>query len=146
MHDRLTPSDPYARLGVSPHATSDEISAAYRRLVRALHPDSADAPGDPGALHAVISAHRLLSDPEQRQSYDRSSRIPPAGRTRRPCPVCRGARIALQPCQICAGLGTLLSAGSWLREWIECTNCYGRGIEPTACRSRGATGITEHRH
>lgn len=32
-------NDPYAILGVSPHATTDEIRAAYRRLARSLHPD-----------------------------------------------------------------------------------------------------------
>lgn len=31
--------DPYTVLGVSPHATEDEIKSAYRRLVRQYHPD-----------------------------------------------------------------------------------------------------------
>ena len=32
--------DPYAVLGLPPTATLDEITRAYRRQVRALHPDT----------------------------------------------------------------------------------------------------------
>jgi len=149
MHDRLNARDPYACLGVTPDATRDEITAAYRRLVRSLHPDLAETPTDPTALQAVISAHRLLIDPEQRQSYDRSGKVPTNGRTRdarRPCPNCRGTRIVQQPCRQCAGRGTYLSPGRWLREAIRCTSCHGHGFRPTMCQTCGATGIVEHRH
>jgi curved DNA-binding protein CbpA len=66
--------DPYAVLGISHDASSAEISRAYRRLARGLHPDS--RPADPGAadqLRAVIAAHELLSDPGRRAAYDRRS-------------------------------------------------------------------------
>jgi curved DNA-binding protein CbpA len=66
--------DPYAVLGISHEASSAEISRAYRRLARGLHPDS--RPADPGAaeqLRAVIAAHELLSDPGRRAAYDRRS-------------------------------------------------------------------------
>jgi len=37
--------DLYARLGIAPDASPSQINAAYRRLARALHPDSAPNPG-----------------------------------------------------------------------------------------------------
>ena len=33
-------TDPYKVLGVSPHATDDEVKDAYRRLARKYHPDN----------------------------------------------------------------------------------------------------------
>ncbi|MFD2415311.1 J domain-containing protein [Amycolatopsis pigmentata] len=51
-------ADPYAVLGVSRDATPAEITAAYRRAVRACHPDTEHP--DPGRLAAVIAAYRML--------------------------------------------------------------------------------------
>ncbi|WP_158885852.1 J domain-containing protein [Amycolatopsis anabasis] len=67
---RTPPPDPYAVLGVDRDAPQAEITAAYRRLVRALHPD-AHRP-DPDRLAAVLAAYRLLRDPEQRAAHDRT--------------------------------------------------------------------------
>ncbi|GGT26385.1 hypothetical protein GCM10010271_32610 [Streptomyces kurssanovii] len=63
--------DHYTVLGVEPSATSRQITTAYRRQVRALHPDS----GPHGAarldeLAAVVAAYATLRDPELRQRYD----------------------------------------------------------------------------
>ncbi|WP_275895892.1 MULTISPECIES: J domain-containing protein [Amycolatopsis] len=52
--------DPYAVLGVPREATPAEITAAYRRLVRALHPDAPEP--DPGRLAEVLAAYRELRD------------------------------------------------------------------------------------
>ncbi|GAA4931124.1 DnaJ domain-containing protein [Streptomyces coeruleoprunus] len=38
--------DLYATLGVAPTASAEQITSAYRRLVRALHPDTRPAEGD----------------------------------------------------------------------------------------------------
>ena len=83
MHRGRQQRDPYAQLGVSRAATPAEINAAYRKLVRALHPDSADTPTEPSALHAVIDAHRILGDPEQRQAHDQSLDTPTPARASR---------------------------------------------------------------
>jgi curved DNA-binding protein CbpA len=78
-------SDPYQELGIGRDATGPDIGRAYRRLARAVHPDS--RPGDPAAaaqFRAVSDAYGLLSDPARRAAWDhqhpRPARHPrPAG-------------------------------------------------------------------
>ena len=71
--------DYYKVLGVSDTATPKEITSAYRKLARQLHPDA--NPGDPTAeerFKSVSEAYAVLSDPEQRKEYDQVRRL--AGR------------------------------------------------------------------
>lgn len=67
--------DPYAVLGVNPDATSAEITAAYRRAVRAYHPDAPHPDRD--RLAAVINAYQQL-----RGNHD----LPPSTPRRRNSP------------------------------------------------------------
>jgi len=70
--------DPYALLGVPPTATPQEITRAYRRLLRDHHPDlrtgrsHGPAPDQPLALDEVRAAYALLRDPLARAEYDRA--------------------------------------------------------------------------
>lgn len=65
--------DFYAVLGVRPGATTADIRARYRQLVRAYHPDVAV---DKLAAHEhfvrIVDAYRTLSDDQRRALYDRS--------------------------------------------------------------------------
>ena len=64
--------DPYAVLGVSERATQAEIELAWRRALRASHPDR--HPGDAAAIRQVkevLRAGEVLRDPERRARFDR---------------------------------------------------------------------------
>lgn len=83
--------DLYAVLGVSPTATDDEITHAYRQLVRRHHPDSrdadADAAGADAALLDVLGAYAVLHHPQLRADYDRRHGHRPASTpARQPAP------------------------------------------------------------
>lgn len=72
MTDR--PPDPYAVLGVAHDASQDEISHAFRALLRRHHPDtrgevSAAAASDL-TLRDVVAAYGVLRDPIRRAGYD----------------------------------------------------------------------------
>jgi DnaJ-class molecular chaperone len=63
--------DYYEVLGVSRHATAEQIKSAHRRLVRKFHPDVNK--GDRSAeekFKEVQEAYDVLSDPEKRRRYD----------------------------------------------------------------------------
>ena len=64
----------YQVLDVEPWATAEELRAAHRRAVRALHPDSRDAALPPAeadaALRLVNEAWEVLGDPARRDAYD----------------------------------------------------------------------------
>ncbi len=67
MNDTL-----YKTLGVSKSATQSDIKKAFRKLMKALHPDL--NPGDAAKeakFKKVSAANDILSDPDKRALYDR---------------------------------------------------------------------------
>ena len=76
--------DPYAELGVSRDASSEEIRRAYRRVARRHHPDVNRDPGGAERFAAAARAYEILSDPVARARYD--TRLP------RPVPIRRSSR------------------------------------------------------
>lgn len=72
------PQDPYAVLGVSRHASAEEVARAYRRAARRSHPDSGGV-GSAERFRAVTDAYDELRDPERRALYDRSQAADPRG-------------------------------------------------------------------
>jgi hypothetical protein len=69
---RLDPNGYYARLGLDPAAPPASIVAAYRAKARLLHPDVPKT-GSVEAFVALKQAYDVLSNPQQRQAYDRSA-------------------------------------------------------------------------
>jgi molecular chaperone DnaJ len=70
-------SDYYEVLGVSRTATPEEITRAYRKLARQLHPDVNPGPEAEERFKEVGRAYDVLSNPEKRQAYDLG--VDPAG-------------------------------------------------------------------
>jgi DnaJ-class molecular chaperone len=81
------PGDYYEVLGVERGASETEVKRAFRKLARELHPDvNAHDPQAEEKFKAAAEAYEVLSDPEQRQTYDRyghdglrSGGFPPGG-------------------------------------------------------------------
>ena len=63
-------ADYYELLGIHAHATLEEIRRAYRARAMELHPDRNKAADATERFMEVNEAHRVLSDPEQRERYD----------------------------------------------------------------------------
>ena len=64
--------DLYSTLGVAKTASAADITKAYRKLAKKLHPDL--NPGDKAAeekFKQISAAYSILNDPEKRGRYDR---------------------------------------------------------------------------
>jgi curved DNA-binding protein CbpA len=73
------PGDLYELLGVARDAAAAEITRAYHRRARALHPDTQPGQaGEPGRFREVEEAYRVLHDPARRAAYDQALRPPAA--------------------------------------------------------------------
>jgi len=62
--------DYYAVLNVPPDADEQRVHTAYRKLARQYHPDANKDPGAPARFISICEAYKVLSDRDQRKSYD----------------------------------------------------------------------------
>ncbi len=63
--------DPYKVLQVDPEAEEEVIAAAYRRLARKYHPDTATGAESGGRMEAINAAWEVLGNPKRRAAHDR---------------------------------------------------------------------------
>jgi|GEM_PF-3507553 len=61
----------YTILGLKPGASSEEIKRAYYLLAKETHPDSGDK-AEVKKFYVVTEAYQILSNPGQREVYDRT--------------------------------------------------------------------------
>lgn len=66
-----TNPDYYETLRIQPQATQQEISRAYRALMRSHHPDIDGGTSPEGELLQIMQAYNVLRDPERRAAYDK---------------------------------------------------------------------------
>jgi len=72
--------DYYKILGVSDTATAKEITKAYRKLARELHPDAnPDNPAAEDRFKEVSAAYDVVGDESKRPEYDEARRMGPVG-------------------------------------------------------------------
>ncbi len=65
--------DPYETLGIDRSADEQAVKAAYRKVVKAVHPDSG---GDTEAFGRLQACYDLLKDPVRRKVYDNTGYDP----------------------------------------------------------------------
>ncbi len=66
----MNEKDYYEILGVSPHATVDEIRKTFQQKARKLHPDVNKAPDAEEKFKELSEAYAVLSDETKRKRYD----------------------------------------------------------------------------
>ena len=136
MHQPLLPYTPerdaYRLLGVRPSASTDEISAACRRLARTFHPDRNPSERATAEMQVVNTVRRLMSDPEMRALYDRERTrfhtysVRPALRTA-PMPPAFPTRRRAGP--------QTSSLERYLRATLLGVRATAEALMPTRCRS-----------
>lgn len=62
----------YNILNIQPDASLQDITTAYRKLAKILHPDVCQSPDAEELFKAVNEAYQVLRDPDKRKEYDAS--------------------------------------------------------------------------
>jgi curved DNA-binding protein CbpA len=71
----MSAPDPYKVLQVDSEAEDEVIAAAYRRLARKYHPDTATGAEAVGRMEAINAAWEVLGNPTRRAAYDRQRAV-----------------------------------------------------------------------
>ncbi|QID85966.1 j-protein (type III) [Saccharomyces pastorianus] len=65
----------YSILGLTSNATSSEVHKSYLKLARLLHPDKTNSDKCEELFKAVVHAHSVLTDKEEKLRYDQNLKI-----------------------------------------------------------------------
>lgn len=104
--------DYYALLGVSEKADQKEITKAYRKLARQLHPDAnPDDPSTEERFKEVSSAYEVIGDPDKRSQYDEVRRMGPMAGGFGPGSFGGGSGVRFEGADISDLLGGLFNRG-----------------------------------
>ena len=141
----------YEVLGIPEGASEDEIRQAYRRLVKAAHPD---ASGDPAQFRRITEAYDVLTDPRRRADYDHRLRVgwsPVPPRRRRPLGryvlllvgvVAAGGVAALVAATARQSVGDDCLVGTWRGEAFEVPFRAVVAGRDVAASLRGGAGVS----
>jgi hypothetical protein len=125
----------YDILQVSPLVEQPVLTAAYRTLARAYHPDLNQDPRAAGEMRRLNEAYETLSDPQRRAHYDVT-----IGRQRSELELSL-ERDTVRRRTACWNCGELL-LGAYARycadcHWLKCEACHACGCNhPTWKRER----------
>jgi len=67
--------DYYKILGISPHASQEDIRKSYRKLSLQFHPDVSSSKDAEQTFKKINEAHEVLSDATSRKRYDKNHKI-----------------------------------------------------------------------
>ena len=123
--------DVYRLLGVPANASTDEISAACRRLARTFHPDRNMSERATAEMQVVNAVRTVMSDPRARAIYDRERyRFHTQATTRpsTPRPVVR----PLEPAPLPAAAPS--PVGRYVRAVYVGLQAVARSLAPPRCK------------
>jgi curved DNA-binding protein CbpA len=121
--------DPYKTLQVDPEAEDEVIAAAYRRLARKYHPDTAGggaaAEAAGARMAALNAAWELIGDPARRAAFDRDRELRAALARRASEPASHGAAAGPRPPETVSS------------DWTSGRSSVGGGYDPSMHRPDG---------
>jgi curved DNA-binding protein CbpA len=128
--------DVYRLLGVPANASTDEITAACRRLARTFHPDRNLSERANAEMQVVNAVRTVMSDPRARAIYDRERYRFHTQATTRPAPprpVIRPVGRPSSPRPVRAP-SAASPVGRYLRAALIGLRTVARGLAPARCR------------
>ena len=131
--------DYYGALGVSSNASQEQVKQAYRKLAKALHPDSQHEESRREATHdkiaAVNAAYEVLGDVHERRAYDNERRLVVEERANDRASRAASSQAAYKKKRARAGNGTTIEA--WMRGVFNPTDrLIGKIIKPLKAEVR----------
>ncbi|HZR13610.1 MAG TPA: DnaJ domain-containing protein [Acidimicrobiia bacterium] len=127
--------DPYDVLGVPQTATDAEVTSAYRRLARELHPD-ANPGADPIGFRRLVAAYETLGDRARRDEYDASHRR----RETTGAATSGGVDVPVRRVSADGGTSDVRRGATSAHAAVRCPACGGTGGVARQCPACGGAG------